>query len=61
MCKKCVRNMPVKVKKLGSGKYIVVEKSTGKKSRSSGTFSSRKAAGKQARAINANLSKQGKI
>lgn len=49
--------MPVKVAKRG-GKWIVVEASTGKKTRSSGSFTSKSKASRQARAINANLRKK---
>lgn len=52
--------MPVKPKKVGE-KWIVVEASSGRKTPSSGSFSSRAGAQRQANAINANLSKKGKI
>ena len=53
--------MPVKVKKIKKGTYIVVEASTGRKTPSSGTFSNAEKAGKQASAINASLREKGKI
>lgn len=51
--------MPVKPIKQGN-KFVVGE-SSGKKTASSGTFSSRKAAQEQDNAINASLKKRGKI
>ena len=50
--------MPVKVKRLGNGKFIVVEAETGNKTPSSGTFPTRGQAQNQANAINANLGKK---
>lgn len=52
--------MPVKPVKRGDV-WIVIEKDTGRKSKHSGTFHSKLAAMKQARAINANLHAKGKI
>lgn len=52
--------MPVKAQKSGD-KWIVVEAKTGKKSSHSGSFDSEKKAKEQARAINASLSRKGKI
>ena len=51
--------MPVKPKKQGD-KYIVVESESGKKSKNSGTFDTRKEAEDQAKAINANTKKKKK-
>lgn len=51
--------MPVTVRKVGNA-YKVVEATTGRVTPSSGTFSSAKAAAKQAAAINIALHKRGK-
>lgn len=46
--------MPAKVKKLGHNQYIIIDANTGKKIVTSGQFTSRKEAGKQAAAVNIN-------